>query len=112
MEGGTEELAMRTWLEGNLGATTASISRDMALRWQRLMMRDAKLFFRLALYGFVKLRRLECQDESFPEREFCHFLGEFQGKIRLVLRGRGRDSPLPLFRRVGLEALRAQESLH
>lgn len=107
-----EELAMRTWVEKNLEATTASLSRDMALRWQRLMMRDVKLFSRLALYGFVKLRRRERQDESFPEKEFCQFLGEFHVKIRLVLREMARANPLPLFQRVGLEELRAKESLH
>lgn len=107
-----EELAMRTWVERNLEATTASLSKDMAVRWQRLMMRDEKLFYQLALYGFVKFRRRERQDESFPEREFCHFLGEFQLKLRLVLRGKGRANPLPLFQRVGHKALWAEESVH
>ncbi|HET6421318.1 MAG TPA: hypothetical protein VFG19_14260 [Geobacteraceae bacterium] len=104
-----EELAMKTWIDGNLGVTTETLSRSVAWRWQRLLMRDEKLFYRLALYGFVKHRRRERGDNCYPEAEFTFFCGEFINKLRLVLKGSGAVTPMPMFERVGLRTFEASQ---
>lgn len=102
-----KELGMRAWIEGHLDVTTASMPKVVARQWQRLLMEDELSFHRLALFGFVSRRQRDTGDSrAFPEAEFAHFLGEFRVKIQQILNGRGAMVVLPMFKRVGLQAIK------
>lgn len=109
---GNEGLVLKTWIESNLGVTTATLSRESARRWQKLLMRDDSLFFQLAIYGFVWCRQEERGDRSFPEQEFAEFCGEFITKLRLVLQGKGQTHSVPMFKRIGVRTMHTLFQLH
>jgi len=96
-----EELAIRTWIEGNLGVTTATLPTGVGRRWQRLHMKNTEAFFRLAVYGFVLRCRVDKGDDSYPEDEFTDFCGEFVQKLHLAIRGKGTINKMPMFARSG-----------
>jgi len=107
-----EELAMKTWIESNLGVTTATLSREAARRWLKLLMRDDSLFFQLAIYGFVGRRQEDLGNKSFPEQEFAEFCGEFVTKLRLVLQCKGQAHSVPMFKRIGVRTMQTLFQLH